>query len=442
MIVGAPPPVQPSVMAIVGATVIDGTGAAPIPDAVVVFRENRIVAVGPSSVVVIPPGAQQVKAFGKWLIPGLIDMHVHLDEDISPGGYVLFGVTAVRDVGSRLVTLQKLRARAAKGEILPTFYWMGRNIDEGKPSWWGAVAVRGPSEVPALLKDMAKQGVDGVKLYVNARPDVTRAVVKEAHRRRWPVTAHLEQTKPSVAILAGIDNLEHVTTLFLELRPEQKTKKAGFGRDFPADARVNLDGPEVQRLIRLLKMHHVAVTPTLTVATLPVEGEKGAEAFYRGWAEIPAGWRAYWKTPYWNFIRTKGWTVQDFRLARQAQAKYRKLVGRLFRAGVPLIAGTDTPAPWVLPGAGLLLELEWMVQAGVSPSRALVAATGDAAVVLHKSNEVGILRAGRFADFVLLDADPLQDIRNLRRIAEVYLHGQRVDRAALNARFLQAKPPP
>jgi len=100
-----------------------------------------------------------IDAVGKWLIPGLIDMHVHLDEVITPGTFVLFGVTSVRDVGSRLVTLERLRSRSRRAKSFPGFNWMGRNIDEGKPSWWGAVAVKGSAEVPALMDDMAKQGV-------------------------------------------------------------------------------------------------------------------------------------------------------------------------------------------------------------------------------------------------------------------------------------------
>lgn len=439
--ISAPPSIPP-VTAIVGATVIDGTGAAPLKNAVVVFREKRIIAVGKRGDVDIPADARQIEAAGKWLIPGLIDMHVHLDEDISPSAFVLFGVTSVRDVGSRLVTLQKLRARAAKGEILPAFYWMGRNIDEGKPSWWGAVAVKEAKDVPVLLKDMVQQGVDGVKLYVRAGPKVTKAVIQEAHKRGWPVTGHLEDTKPGEAAKAGIDNLEHVATLFLELTPKQTKKKSGFGSRFPADARVNLDSPEAKQLIALLKKRRVAVTPTLAVVTLPVEGEKKADTLYQGWAEIPAGWRAFWKTKYWDFITLKGWKDREYRAARQARQKYVEMVRRLDRAGVPLIAGTDTPAPWVLPGAGLLLELEWMVEAGVSPARALQAATGRAAEILRKTDEVGIIRPGRFADFVLLDADPLADIRNLRRIDAIYLHGRRVDRAALQQHFQQAKPPP
>ena len=183
-------------LAIVGATVVDGTGKSPIYDGVVVMEHGRFTIVGRRGKVKMPSDARIVSARGKWLIPGLIDMHVHLDEVLTPGAFVLYGVTSVRDVGSNLKTIQHLREQG-KTEARPRIYWMGRNIDEGKPSWWGAVAVKNAQEVPQLLDTMQAEGVDGVKLYTLARPDVTRAVITEAHRRGLPVTAHLGATLPS-----------------------------------------------------------------------------------------------------------------------------------------------------------------------------------------------------------------------------------------------------
>ncbi len=426
--------------AIVGATVLDGTGQPPIHDSVVLFRKDRIVAVGTRKQVAIPPDAHQIDARGKWLVPGLIDMHVHLDEVLTPGAFVLYGVTSVRDVGSNGAAMQKLRDRAAQGEILPRRYWMGRNIDEGKPSWWGAVAVQGPAEVPALLDAMQKEGVDGVKLYVRARPDVARAVITEAHRRHLPVTAHLHDTQPSAAAEMGIDNLEHVTTLFEELRTLPPQTPEGYQTSFLGIAHVDLSSPKTKHLIKTLAKRHVALTPTLTVALLPVAGEQGAAAIYGDWAVVPEGWRRFWHDPYWDFITTKGWTPHDFQQAALARPKFLELVKQLHQAGVPIVAGTDTPAPWVLPGAGLLTELQMLVEAGLSPTEALRSATGRAAEVLRKSADVGTIRPGRYADLLLLDADPLTDIRNLHHITAVYLNGKQVDRNALRHAFEQADP--
>jgi imidazolonepropionase-like amidohydrolase len=439
MAVVAPPAADPPI-AIEGATIVDGTGRPPLREGVVLIQNGRIVGVGRRNHITIPANARRIDARGKWLVPGLIDMHVHIDEVLTPGAFVLYGVTSVRDVGSNGATMQALRDRAAHGEVLPRRYWMGRNIDEGKPSWWGAVAVQGPSEVPGLLDGMQKEGVDGVKLYVRARPDVARAVIAEAHRRRIPVTGHLHDTLPSVAAAMGIDNLEHVTTLFEELRTLPPKTPEGYQSSFLGIADVDLDGAKAQRLIRALRQHHVAITPTLAVALLPVEGEKGAETTYGGWAAVPEGWRQFWHDPYWDFIATKGWTPEDFQRAHLARAKFMELVRRLHEAGVPLLAGTDTPAPWVLPGAGLLVELELLVEAGLSPADALRSATGRAAEVLRKAADVGTLRAGRCADVLLLDADPLADIRNLRRIHAVYLNGKEIDRTALRKAFEQADP--
>jgi hypothetical protein len=433
------PPPQ-SATAFVGATVIDGMGAPPQPDCVMVTRGNRIAAVGSRSSTPIPADAKVVDIHGKWIVPGLIDMHVHLDEDLSPSAFTLFGVTSVRDCGSRLVTTQKLRTLSARGVPMPRIYWLGRNIDEGTPSWWGAVAVKGPKEVPALLADMARQGVDGVKLYTLAGPRVAKAVIAEAHRRGWPVTGHLDRTRPSEAAEDGIDNLEHVFTLFNDLRPRPPNSVTGYRRQFYGLGNIDLEGPAAQKLNAVLKRRLTAVTATLAVSTLPLLGELGACRSY-GFT-IPPGWSRYWKSSYWRFISTAGWNASDFAMARAAQAKLRELVRRLDRAGVPILAGTDSPAPWVLPGAGLVQELEMLVESGLSPMSAIQAATGRAAHALHRDADLGTVRAGRFADFVVLDADPLADIHNLRKINQVFMGGVRLDRDRIRHEFEAAHEPP
>jgi imidazolonepropionase-like amidohydrolase len=435
---------KPSLFAITGATLFDGTGAAPLPDAVLLVRSGHVAAAGPRHTVIIPDGATIVDAAKQWLIPGLIDLHVHLDEDLTPGAFPLFGVTSVRDVGSRLVTLQKLRARAARGEVMPGLFWMGRNIDEGKPSWSGAVAVKGTGDVPALLADMQeRQGVDGVKLYGTVRPGIAKAVIDEAHRRRLPVTGHLGETTPEKAAQLGIDNLEHISTLFTaQLSRDAAKKAAGTRKSHAGVSAVDLDSPQVRRLIETLARHKVAVTPTLSVSLMPMAGERNADRIYRGWADVPGGWRSYWKDAYWSFLQPLGWTAADYRTREQANEKFVRMVGLLEAAGVPIVAGTDSPAPWVLPGAGLIHELELLVQAGLSPRSALLAATGRAANVLRKTGEVGTLVPGARADFLLLPADPLKDIRALRKLSAVYQNGQQVDRTTARRDFEQVKAPP
>ena len=436
-------PHNPSLFAITGTTLFDGTGADPFPDAVLVVQDGRIASVGPRSRVAIPPAATIVNAAHQWLIPGLIDLHVHLDEDITPGAFPLFGVTSVRDVGSRLVTIQKLRARAAKGDAMPHLFWMGRNIDEGKPSWSGAVAVKGPGDVPALLADMQeRQGVDGVKLYVNARADVAKAVITEAHRRGMPVTGHLNDLTPERAAQLGIDNLEHVSALFsAQLSHEAAQRAVGTRKSHAGVAEVNLDSPSARRLIQTLARHKVAVTPTLSVSLMPMAGEQNADRVYRGWADIPNGWRSYWKDAYWGFLQPMGWTPADYRITEKANHRFLQMVARLESAGVPIVAGTDSPAPWVLPGAGLIHELNLLVRAGLTPRSALLAATGLAAQVLRKTGEVGTLVPGARADFLLLPADPLKDIRALRKLSAVYQNGKELDRVAARRAFDEAKAP-
>ncbi len=425
--------------AIIGVNIFDGTGKAPIRNGVVVMQNGKFAAVGRRGQVAIPADARIVDARGQWLIPGLIDMHVHLDEVLTPGTFVLYGVTSVRDVGSNLKTIQALRERG-KSEAIPRIYWMGRNIDEGKPSWWGAVAVKNAREVPQLLDTMQAEGVDGVKLYVLAKPDVTRAVIAQAHRRGLPVTAHLAATLPSFAANEGIDNLEHVTTLFQELRVLPPHTPEGYGKTFAGVPEVDLNGAKTRQLIGAITRHHVAITPTLAVAILPWQGQAGAAKTYGGWATVPDGWKRFWHDPYWEFIGTKGWKQQDFARARRSRTQFLSLIRELKRNNARLIAGTDTPAPWVLPGAGLLAELQLLTEAGLTPKDALLSATGYAAQVLRKEKEVGTIQSGRYADCVLLDANPLQDIRNVRQIHAVFVNGEKMDRRKLQNDFQNANP--
>ncbi len=415
------PPVE-SPVAIVGGTLITGLDDTQIRESAVIFENGRIIYAGKLAGAPIPQNAQIVDAKNRWLIPGLIDMHVHLDEVITPEMFLKFGVTSVRDVGSRLVTIQRWRAKHS----VPHIFWMGRNIDEGTPSWWGAVAVKGPAQVPGLLDDMVNQGVDGVKLYVNAGPDVARSVIEQAHERGMPVTAHPGKTSPKRLSEDGIDNIEHVSQLFLDLCDASTSVNPGYFAGYKRAAETDLYGPRTKALVATLNANHTAITPTLTVSIMPLD--KNETRRYAGWTSVPPRWRNEWKRSYWDFISTKGWTTKQMLAADSACSNYRKLVTLLYRAGVPLIAGTDTPAPNVLPGAGLLVELELMGECGIPPVELIRSATSRAASILRREDDVGAIAAGRCADILVLTADPTKDIKNLHKIERTYHDGHRVKR--------------
>lgn len=418
----APGPPVESPVAIVGGTLITGLDDAPIRDSAVIFENGRINFAGKLAGAPIPHNAQIVDAKDRWLIPGLIDMHVHLDEVITPEMFIKFGVTSVRDVGSRLMTIQRWRAMHS----VPHIFWMGRNIDQGTPSWWGAVAVNGPAQVPDLLEGMVNQGVDGFKLYVNAGPDVARAVIEHAHERGMPVTAHPGKTSPKRLSEDGIDNIEHVSQLFLDLSNASPSANLGYFAGYKRASEVEIQGPRTKALVTTLKANHTAITPTLTVSIMPLNMNETRR--YAGWGAVPARWRDEWNRSYWDFISTKGWTTKQKLAASAACANYRKLVTLLYRAGVPLIAGTDTPAPNVLPGAGLLVELELMGECGIPPMELIRSATSRSAVVLRREDDVGAIAAGRCADILILRADPTKNIKFLHSIETVYHDGHRVIR--------------
>jgi imidazolonepropionase-like amidohydrolase len=428
-------PNPPFTEVVIGANLIDGTGTAPVLNSVVLIEDGRIKAVGKvdgdhfltlaGEPLELPSGTVRLFAKGKWIIPGLIDSHVHIDEVMDPAEFTKYGVTTVRDVGSRLGSIQKLKKLASQFPRYPNVWWMGRNIDESKPSWWGAVAAKNVADVSRIIDEMDRQGVDGVKLYVNAGPAVTAEVIKQAHDKGWPVTAHLKKTSPLQAVLAGIDNLEHIATLFPQFEPKSATKLednwyAGYARAATADPGCE----EAKALLKFMVRRGTVLTPTFVSSSLPVLGKAEAEKAYG--FEIPDLWLTEWKRPYWDFMKPVGWSRAQTATAKLAIWNYTDYLHMAIKAHVPMIAGTDTPAPFVLPGASLLVELETLVKDGMPPIEAIHCATGRPAALMHRDDELGVLKAGRQADFVLINGNPLVHFSDIHRIAGVYRKGVRV----------------
>lgn len=410
--------------AIVNVTVWDGSRT--ISPGFVLWDGETITDVGRADVVRFSSTVKLVDGKGGWVVPGLIDLHVHVDEVKTPELFVRYGVTSVRDMGSSPKVIAQWRQAWSRGDKRPYVYWTGRNIDTGKPSWWEAVAVKSPAEVPGLLEHLRKLGADGFKLYVNADRATAEAVIDYARWMGLPVTAHHESIPASGLMRMGISGIEHAHCLLHELLPSRRRidekRQSGYLRVFVGFDRLSTESERVRRLMELAYATSVVWTPTLSLYDLPPRWKSKSPAGQ----PIPAEWRTEWSRPYWDFLSTRGWTPADFDTAERAVEVYKRFVREAHRQGILVGAGTDTPAPGVLPGAALHHELRLLTQCGFTPEEALRAATVTAARTLRQQNKVGVLQPGARADMLLLEKNPLERVENLLTIRQVYLRGRAV----------------
>lgn len=436
--------------AIRGAAVWNSVREVFLPDRTVLIEGDRIKAVTPASKA-IPHGSRLIEAHGKYLIPGLIDAHVHVvhvldfaqvtGEEVMPL-YLAYGVTSLRDTGD-FVAAEKLISRYvnAHPETCPRLFMCSPLID-GDPPYHRDVgfALTDPGKVEGFVADMKAWGVSTLKLYVGMGRDVGRALITAGHRAGLPVTGHLGKYSAQDAVADGIDCLEHIWSVFNYSFPpnwpgtatdeEKRTLDAGDVRRRVLERRAHLDlgNATARALIKSIRDHNVLVDPTLVVHRnmillndlSDVKADPDNEIVPRRLSR------------YWLAYRTRSALPPDTQeLRKQEFSHYQELTGILYRAGIPLLAGTDAPEPFVPPGASLHQELELMVGSGVTPAGALQAATIQNARALHQSDNLGSIEEGKLADMVILDANPLVDIRNTRKIFKVVRGGLICDPKAL-----------
>lgn len=389
---------QPMVRAFTGTRLIDGTGREPIVNATLVVRDGRVVAVGPASAVPIPAGAERVALEGKTVMPGLINAHGHVSGVRDLATYAAYGVTTVYSLGGE--PAEVFAARASQ-----------ETPSQGRSRVFVAGPVLDPTtadEARAQVAAAAAQRVDMAKIRVDDNLGTSpkmpaaayREVIAESHRRGMRVAVHLFYLSDAKQLLAaGADLVAHSV------------------RDAEVDA----------ALIGALQTAGVCVSPTLMreVSTFVYESTPP-------WFEDPLflahanrAWMAQAKDPARQASVRSSTSAQRYKAALEVASRN---VKRLADAGVPIAMGTDTGPVGRFQGYFELMELELMVKAGLTTRQALLAATRDAARCMQIDRDLGTLEAGKWGDFVVLDADPLADISNVRRIHSVWIAGNRVAR--------------
>jgi imidazolonepropionase-like amidohydrolase len=424
-----------------GGTLIDVRTGTRTSEAAVVIEGGQITEVGTADAVAIPAGAEVVDTAGAWLIPGLVDMHVHLTFDplatkLLPL-YLAHGVTTVRDMGGALTVLSLLRDDLAAGKQLgPRLFFAGPILDGMPPLWpTHSLLVTTVQRARSVVRMLLDQGVDCVKVYNYVPEEALAAIVEEACAGGRMVLGHVPRSiSTSRAIELGMGCLEHIRVTGRELLPLDEADRLDYlplgTRETLLWERFEVESAGMDRLIERMVEARVFLDPTMIVdaATFGVPIHDEAALAVEG--QLPEEAR--------RLLNREGW-IDNLsgppELRERAQTGFEKrlrFLDRCNRAGVRMLAGTDTFGPGaMLPGAGLLNELELLNRAGLSPLQALQAATVTAAEALGASEQMGALEPGKVADVVVLDADPLADIRHARSARLVVKAGEQFTPAKL-----------
>jgi imidazolonepropionase-like amidohydrolase len=419
---------------ITNAVVIDPLDG-PRPGMTVLIAGRRIVAVGPMTTVAIPPGAEIHDASGRYLLPGLWDAHVHLSQ-VGAASFALLvanGVTGVRDMGSDLRDVRRWQRARDAGQLVPRIVTPGPKLDEGSTleRWLTQLAsadtriVSSPDNARHTVAALAASGVDFVKVHNIASPALYEAIADECRRRGLTFSGHIPSgVGPVGAAAAGQRTLEHGRGM-LSCSAETWARI----RSDPASralSRYCADETQSRDVLPALRRAGTWLTPTLTSwrGQLHV-----GDPSLAGWLAQLAGIEHVTRDLRRHWEKMAGPTPSA--LERELQARFGALAKAADDAGVPLLAGTDLGDPYVIPGFALHDELQLLVESGVTPLHALRSATLEPARALGLAGELGSIAPGKAADLVLLDADPLADIRNTRRIRAVVLDGRWLDASEL-----------
>jgi imidazolonepropionase-like amidohydrolase len=393
-----------SSLALTHVTVIDCTGGPAQPNSTVVVAQGHIAAVGPTDTIKIPAGTHIVDATGKFLIPGLWDMHGHLTdatEDAFPL-LIMNGVTGVRDMGGDLAHLDRWRSEIDSGlRVGPHIVRAGPFVDGPKEGVTNRLTVRTPEEARRAVHDLKAKGVDFIKVHNALPPEAFFALMDEAHKEHIPVAVHLPKNVSSAeASDAGVASLEHVETLYENAlwRKGATAKSIEQGVD-------EILGPIGQDLFQRFVKNGTWYVPTLV-------------AYERGfvlWSNDP----------------------ESLKPRLGIHEKNIEVIRMMHKAGVEIMAGSDFSDWAMVPGVDLHNELALLVEAGFTPVEALQAATLNPAKYLGKTDTYGTIQVGRAADLVLLDMNPLEDISHTRKIHAVVLGGKFYPLASIKAQSLQ-----
>jgi len=434
-------------LALAHVTTIDVRTGVLQADQTVVIEGTLIRSVGPSSSTKPPQNARIIDCTGLFLIPGLWDMHVHLEfgdwfphaKEISLPLFIANGITGVRDMGSELETLQVWRREIDAGQLVgPRIFTSGPMLDGPKPRFPSSIAISTPEDGSRAVRDLKTRGADFIKLQSLIPRDAVFAIADEAKKQHIPFEGHVpDSVRAREMSEAGMKSFEHLIGIFEGSSPAEDD----FLKGNKTEARFleTYDPERAEKLAATLAKNHTWQCPTLVwerggnlidVADF----SKDIRAKY-----VPAAWKIKTWKRFTDEI-TQGYGDDNLAVRKRFLEKELEVVHLLHKKGVPFLAGTDTPpGVYIFPGFSLHEELQRFVAAGFTPLEALQTATINPAEFFGIADRLGSIESGKLADLVLLRANPLADIANTQKIAAVIANGRYFSANDLQNLLIQVK---
>ncbi|MEO5859786.1 MAG: amidohydrolase family protein [Pyrinomonadaceae bacterium] len=433
------------------ATVIDVATGQKIPSRTIVVEGGVIKSVAAEGKLKIPKTSKVVNASGKFVIPGLWDMHVHYFNNFSRIGtdnkesygplFLANGVTGIRDMASDLDDRTKAKSWAAAmatGAAGPRVV-VGSNILDGDPPFMpGMFVVKDADAARAAVRLMKAQGASYIKVYWNLSPESYAAIADEAKKLGIPFAGHVPfQVSAFTVSSSGQKSIEHLTGISETCTSrEDELRKIPWTDEVGKEMRATFDMEKCRRLFKTFAKNGTYNVPTMVLHRGMLKYDDPSFRSRPALEFISATELKDWDdSPQLNRQMTRAEREKDFE-------EILELIREMNTAGVPLLAGTDNNNPFVVPGFDLHDELELFVAAGLTPTQALRTATVNPAVYLGITKNFGSVSKGMTADLLLLDGDPTIDIRNTRKIFAVVSNGNLFDRESLDSMLARAKAAP
>lgn len=414
-----------------GGTLIDGNGEHAIENTLIILENDKIKSISPLRQTKIPFPAKVINAKGRFIIPGLIDMHVHCVDESFLSLFLINGVTAIRDVGNDPDFILKLRDEVNSGlRIGPTLFVSGYMINSRKIPFGASqhtAIIKNIKEAQKVVSLLAQKKVDWIKIYITLPRGVLRRVLFEANKFGIPVAGHLRKVDARFAAQWGISTIEHATGIAEALLSDEEFEDAQPLQTISDRTWLHVDRTKYDDLIDLFIEKNVFIHANLTLYesfTLPADKVRDKPFLELMPPSIVEGWETYLSKQFLAVTQNKeNWKITKERLE--------EFLVMFKDKGGKIIAGTDAPWPYLLPGFSLHRELELLVEAGLTPMEAIWTATKYAAEALRQEDNIGTLMEGKRADLVVLNTNPLEDIQAIRDIHMVLKNGKRVNKKEL-----------